>query len=166
MPGHYRRRNSLRYPGYDYGHPGAVFVTIDTHQRQRLFGRVLEGQLAPSAAGSMAANRWRGIAARFPAIVLDDFIVMPDHLHGILYTGADPECEAVTVGEVVRWFKSSVHCDYRAGVAANRWPPFEGRLWHRDYHDRVIRTAAELDAIRAYISANPSRWWEEHGDDP
>lgn len=156
----YRRRNSLRYHGYDYAQPGSVFVTIDTAGRQRLFGAVVEGQVAHSPAGSMAIERWRGIPERFPVTALDAFVVMPDHVHGILMCGVEPESgvSKTTIGEMVRWFKTAVYAAYGRGVREEGWPPYDGQLWHRDYHDRMVRNDAELAAIRAYIEGNPGRW--------
>jgi len=162
-----RRRNSLRYPGYDYAQPGTVFMTIDTAARQRLFGAVIDGHLVHSSAGTMAMAQWQGIPERFPATTLDAFVVMPDHVHGILMTGVDPEPDVTkaTVGEVVRWFKTAVYAAYGTGVREEGWPPYDGQLWHRDYHDRIVRNDAELAAIRAYIAGNPGRWQERHGDE-
>jgi len=165
--GPYRRRSSLRYPGYDYAQPGAVFVTIDAAARQRLFGAVVGGHLVHSPAGSTAQAYWRAIPERFPSVALDAFVVMPDHVHGIVMCGVDPEpgVGSVTVGEVVRWFKTSVYAAYGGGVKTQGWPPYAGQLWHRDYHDRIIRTDAEFAAIRAYIEGNPGKWWERHGNE-
>jgi REP element-mobilizing transposase RayT len=167
MPGQYRRRNSLRYPGYDYAQPGAVFVTIETAKRQRLFGAVVDGLMVHSPVGMVAMERWQAIPERFPMVGLDAFVVMPDHLHGIVLCGVDPEpgVRSVTVGEVVRWFKTSMFAAYGRGVREDAWFPFDGQLWHRDYHDRIIRTEAELAAKRAYIEGNPGRWWERYGSE-
>jgi len=167
MPNQYRRRNSLRYPGYDYAQPGAVFVTIETAARQRLFGTVVEGRMLHSPAGTMAISRWQTIQDRFPAVETDTFVVMPDHVHGIVFLGTDADEAALrtTVGDVVRWFKTSVYAAYGTRVREEGWPPYDGQLWHRDYYDRIVRNGAELAAIRAYIEGNPGRWWERHGDE-
>lgn len=165
MRGEYRRRNSLRYPGHDYSQPASVFVTIDAHEKQRLFGKVIDGHMSPSPAGVKAAALWRGIPERFPAIDIDAFVVMPDHIHGILFCGVAESSLKTTVGDVVRWFKSSLYAAYGAGVKREGWPPYNGKLWHRDYHDRIIRDDAEFETIRAYITANPVRWREKYGDD-
>jgi REP element-mobilizing transposase RayT len=153
-----RRRNSLRYLGYDYAQAGMVFVTICTHGRQHLFGAVEDGLMVHSPAGLLAADRWRAIPDRFPGVLIDVSIVMPDHVHGILVTGTRPGATPATVGEVIRWFKSSVHAGYRDGVHRLGWLPYEPHLWQRNYHDRIIRSETELVAIRTYIEANPERW--------
>lgn len=154
----YRRRNSLRHPGYDYAQPGAVFVTIRAHGRQHLFGAIEDGAMVHSPAGRVVADRWRTIPDRFPGVMIDESIVMPNHIHGMLFTATDPEAEPATVGDVIRWFKSSVHAGYRDGVRQLGWPPYEPHLWQRNSYDRIIRSEAELVAIRTYIEANPARW--------
>ena len=157
------RRNSLRYPGYDYSQPGTVFVTFNTHQNQRLFGGVQDGRLLPSPAGLFVQDAWLRLPERFPDIAIDEFIVMPDHVHGIVFTGTDPEREdrANTVGFVIRSFKNIVMSEWRRGVLERGWPRYDMKLWHRDYFDRIIRNDEELEAIREYIRGNPARWSEK-----
>jgi REP element-mobilizing transposase RayT len=162
----HRRRNSLRHPDHDYAQPGAVFVTICTHGRQHLFGAVEDGSVVLSRAGLLAADRWRAIPGRFPGVMIDVSVVMPDHVHGILFTGTNLGAEPATVGDVVRWFKASVHAAYREGVRQSGWPPYEPYLWQRNYHDRIIRSKAELVATRSYIEANPERWQARVGAQP
>lgn len=161
-----RRRNSLRYPGYDYAQPGAVFITVCTAGRQRLFGAVADGQMIHSPPGVLVVDRLRAIPARFPNVAIDAFVVMPDHLHGIVMWGFDPDDEGLRskAGDVVRWLKTSVSRMYGTGVAEEGWPPYDRRLWQRDYHDRIIRTDVEMAAIRTYIEGNPGRWRERHGN--
>ena len=78
------RRRSLRLKGYDYGVAGAYFVTICTQDRACLFGDVAAGAMRLNDAGQMVATLWDGIAARFSGVEIDQFVVMPNHLHGIL----------------------------------------------------------------------------------
>jgi REP element-mobilizing transposase RayT len=157
-----RRRNRLRYPGYDYAQPGTVFVTICAAGRQPLFGSVVDGVMAYSAAGAMVRSCWLRIQDTYPGMGLDTFVVMPDHVHGVLHPGSDPASEAsqTTVGDVVRWFKTATIRAYGDGVTQDGWPPYDGRLWQAKFHDRIIRSDAELATVRTYIEANPMRWWE------
>lgn len=155
----HRRRNSLRYPGYDYSQEGAVAVTICTHNRQRLFGEIITGEMNHSPAGLQATTRWMAIPSRFPGVMIDALIIMPDHLHGIIFTGTDPAIpDRPTIGDIVRWFKSALYSDYGKGVRLQGWPPYDGRLWQDDYYDHIIRNDHDLDRTRAYIEANPARW--------
>jgi len=157
-----QRRNSLRYPGYDYAQPGSVFVTVCTAGKQCLFGQVVDGEMRHSPAGVEAVRFWQAIPDHFPGVALDVFVVMPDHLHGIIHCGSDPGIAsgASSVGSVLRWYKASVVEGFRIGVRHNGWEPYDRHLWQRDYYDRIIRTDTELAAIRAYIEGNPGRWWE------
>jgi REP element-mobilizing transposase RayT len=158
-----RRRNSLRYPGYDYAQSGAVFVTLCTHNRQILFGAVEEGLMIHSPTGFVAIERWQAIPTRFPAVGIDAFVVMPDHLHGILFTGTTQvDATRTTAGDVIRWFKSSVHAAYVEGVRGAHWPPYEGRVWQRNFHDEIIRGEPHLERLQRYIEGNPGRWWERN----
>lgn len=154
------RRNSLRYQGYDYTQIGGVFVTLCTHHRQHLFGIVIDGQMAHSQAGALACDRWRSIPDRFPEVAIDEFVVMPDHVHGILWTGLGSQTaeRGATPGDVIRWFKATVHAGYRYGVLQEDWTQYDRHLWHRDYHDHVLRNDADLERIRQYIASNPARW--------
>ena len=81
------RRRSLRLKGYDYSMAGAYFVTICTQDRACLFGDVVAGAMRLNEAGQMVSALWDGIAARFSNVEIDQFVVMPNHLHGILVLG-------------------------------------------------------------------------------
>jgi REP element-mobilizing transposase RayT len=179
-------RLSLRLRGYDYAMAGAYFVTICTQDRACLFGDVVAGAMCLNEAGQMVAALWDGIAARFPGVEIDQFVVMPNHLHGILVlpdagvttrvaTGAttrvaptDPAIVgAPLVGaplaparlsDVVGAFKSLATVGYISGVRAKGWPEFRGRLWQRNYYEHVIRNETALDRIRRYVDDNPAHW--------
>jgi hypothetical protein len=66
--------------------------------------------------------------------------------------------ENVSLGRAIGWFKTVTTNDYMLGVKHYDWPPFDGRLWQRNYHDRVIRNNNELNHFRSYITSNPDRW--------
>jgi REP element-mobilizing transposase RayT len=125
-----------------------------------LFGTVENGQMLQSIPGAFVCQAWNRLPERFPDIMLDVFIVMPDHLHGIILTGSDPSLEqqANTVGFTINSFKNTVSSAWRDGVASNGWPRYQEQLWQRNYHDRIIRNEHELQALRDYIAANPARW--------
>lgn len=168
---HHRR--SIRLRGYDYAHPGAYFVTICTQDRQCIFGEIHNGQMIPDEVGQMITRWWQELPHKFPSVILDEFVVMPNHLHGIimLHVGADrrvrPDLTA-PIGEgrhtglplhrIVQWFKTMTTNEYLRGVKEGRWPPLNKRLWQRNYYEHVIRNEQELDEIRAYIVENPLKW--------
>lgn len=177
---HHRR--SIRLKGYDYSSGGAYFVTICTHGRECLFGRIVDDKMQLNDAGEMIEEWWAKLPGKFPDVVLDSAIVMPNHFHGIIVrVGADPcVCPAFsdpsacpgpdlgqphgtapTLGDIMAWFKTMTTNAYIKGVKYSDWPPFSGRLWQRNYYERVIRNDNELFSIREYIMLNPSKWAED-----
>ena len=174
----YIQRRSLRLRDYDYSQPGAYFVTLCTQDGQTLFGLVSNGQVVLNSAGATVQSWWADIAKRFPPVEVDSFIVMPNHLHGILSlhdhdmpsnpVGADrrvgPPGEVLNMhtvpalSRVVQWFKTMTTNEYMRNVKANGWSPFKDHLWQRSYYEHVIRDEKDLDSIRCYITDNPAGW--------
>ncbi|MDX9862900.1 MAG: hypothetical protein RBS99_18485, partial [Rhodospirillales bacterium] len=126
------------------------------------FGTVVNGRMALNDAGRAAADCWRAIPAHFPQAVLDEWIVMPNHLHGIVMISGDGRGEksfalaapdgrpcgtSRTLGSIVRGFKIGV-TKFLGGDSP----------WQRNYYDIIIRDARALDAIRRYIRDNPAHW--------
>jgi putative transposase len=165
-----RRRKPLRLRGYDYAQAGAYFVTICTQHRTCLFGEVVDGAMRLNGAGQLAATVWNSMLDRFPDIELDMFVIMPNHLHGIIVlsdydprdtanTGARAGTRpAPTIGEIVGAFKSLFTLRFAEGVRGKRWPPFDRRVWQRNYYEHVIRDERDLARVRRYIDENPLRW--------
>ena len=77
-------RRSIRLPGYDYSSPGAYFITIDTHRSVHIFGEIVDGEMRLNEWGAIADACWRAIPDHFPNTELDEFVVMPNHMHGII----------------------------------------------------------------------------------
>lgn len=152
---HHRR--SIRLKGYDYTAPGAYFVTICVQGRACLFGAADRGGIALNDAGVMVQAEWLALPARFPTLRLDAFVVMPDHMHGIVVI-LEPRAGDVHLGDAVGAFKSLSTNAYICGVRQHSWPPFGRRLWQRNYYEHVVRDEAALNRIRSYIVANPGRW--------
>ncbi|MBR1126529.1 hypothetical protein JQ628_33760 [Bradyrhizobium lablabi] len=180
-------RRSLRLRGYDYSTAGAYFVTICAQDRACVFGDVADDAMVLNDAGQMVAALWAGIPARFPKVEIDRFVVMPNHLHGILFlpdtedagatmpdkgatTRVAPTSESVgaplvgapmahvRLGDIVGAFKSLTTVAYIDGVNSNGWPEFRGRLWQRNYYEHIIRDEPALNRIRRYVEENPARW--------
>lgn len=156
-------RQSLRLPGYNYAHPGAYFVTICAWSRGEHFGVVDAEGVHHNTAGQMVAHWWEEVGRKFPCVTLDVFVVMPDHIHGLIMLGDTPPAQeeqmAVALGQIVRWFKTMSTNAYIRGVNMQGWPAFSGKLWQRNYHEHVIRDDADMDRVRAYIATNPARWY-------
>jgi REP element-mobilizing transposase RayT len=164
-------RRSIRLKGFDYRSTGAYFVTICTFKRLCLFGEVADDAVMLTAVGRIVESGWRAIPAFFPQVNLGLFIVMPNHLHGIIdledvrakhphAADASPLHRSRPKG-TGRGSVSAVMQSFKA-TAARRVRSIPGmddlRLWQRGFHDHVVRNAEDLDRIRRYIEENPLRW--------
>jgi len=160
---HHRR--SIHLKGYDYKQAGAYFVTICAQNRVSLFGAVADGEVQLNDAGRMIEHWWFELNRKFFTVETDEFVVMPNHFHGIVViagvtVGADlrvgPNSEGAHVGAplptIVQWFKTMTTNDYMRGVKTQGWPPFHGKLWQRNYYEHVIREDESLNRIRQYIA--------------
>jgi REP element-mobilizing transposase RayT len=100
-PNQYHRR-SIRLEEFDYSSPGVYFVTVVTYHRVRMFGEVVEGEMKLNQFGLIVAQAWEWLPARYPYVILDPYIVMPNHFHGILRiielvrAGRDPPLQKST----------------------------------------------------------------------
>jgi putative transposase len=81
---HSQRRRSIRLPGYDYSQNGAYFITICTQDRECLFGDIENGEMRMNERGRIAAETWEWLALQYDHVVLDEWMIMPNHLHGII----------------------------------------------------------------------------------
>ena len=161
---HHRR--SIRLPGYDYAQPGAYFITLCTRQRECLFGEIRDGAMRLNEAGQIVAREWRTTAQIRENIELDAWVVMPNHLHGILVISdcrgtarCAPAIErfgqpvAGSIPTIVRSFKAAVTKHINNLHSTSAVP-----LWQRNYWEHVIRDKADLHRIREYIENNPASW--------
>ena len=151
-------RRNLRLAGWDYRSPGPYGITIVTQNREWLFGEVIDGTMRCNPAGEVVANVWRDMEDAFPRISLDAFVVMPNHLHAILWLSNDGPAGNPALGEVIQRFKSVTTAMYSVGVHNQGWTPYDRRVWQQEYYDQIIRNDRELIHARNYIHANPARW--------
>jgi REP element-mobilizing transposase RayT len=160
---HHRR--SIRLKGYDYSQAGAYFVTICVNHRRSLLGTIDNGIMHPSPAGEMIQIVWDEIPNYYQGIDLDAFVLMPNHIHGIIIL---EENTTLKLPDVVHRFKSLTTAKYRHGVYNQEWPPFENRLWQRNYYEHIIRNLESCDRLQEYIRDNPLLWNGDslHPDNP
>jgi putative transposase len=157
---------STRLKGYDYGSNGIYYVTICTKNREYYFGNIVETGNYPSLQatfiGQVANDYWTEIPKHYPFVNLDEFVIMPNHIHGILvfnkpdYNESKPNqfgIQSKKLGAVIRGFKSTTK-----RFANENNIEFE---WQTRYHDRIIRNEKELNAIRQYIINNPQNWQKD-----
>ena len=159
-------RKNIRLREYDYSSPGAYMVTVCANVPQKpLFGVLKNGSIKLSEIGRIIEKNWLNIPVHFPGVKLDAWIIMPDHIHGILLfelVDSGEACLAPTtssthgdlpnLGAVVGSFKSAVTKEARK--SCNSRVP----LWQRGYFEHVIRNQADLERAREYIALNPLRW--------
>jgi REP element-mobilizing transposase RayT len=168
------RRRSIRLQRFDYARPGAYFITICTEGRACLFGEVVDGEMRRYECGLLVHDIWETIPDHHPNVELDAFIVMPNHIHGILIimqgrgttrratAGNTPPYEqfqkpvAGSIPTIIRSFKSAV----TKQINELRHTP-GGVVWQRNYYEHVVRSERDLNRIRAYIQNNPARWAED-----
>ena len=155
MFGDRRGRRSTRLRGYDYSRRGYYFVTIVTARRDEVFGAVVDGEMRLSVEGSCVAEVWASLPRHYPHVSLDAFVVMPNHVHGIVTFGLDPGqgVKRAPLSEVVRGFKTLAACRVN-GLRGMRGTP----VWQRNYYERIIRDDRELQNVRRYIAENPASW--------
>jgi REP element-mobilizing transposase RayT len=176
-----RNRRSIRLPGYDYSQIGAYFVTLVAQGRIDRFGELAAGALILTRAGEMLRDQWLALPQRFTNIELDEFVVMPNHFHGIVIIVGSPLMGTLSdmgervgivgkraetspaptdhaLGDIIGAYKSITTHEYIIGVNRFNWTPFEKRLWQRNYYEHILRDGADLDRVRAYIRANPLQW--------
>ncbi|MCK4356656.1 hypothetical protein KAW44_06215 [Candidatus Bipolaricaulota bacterium] len=183
-----KHRHSIRLKGWDYSRAGMYFVTICAQNRVCLFGDVVDGGMRLNDAGRMVEKWWSELNHKFPTVQTHEFVVMPNHVHGIIAlvpaVGADlrvcpddPDAHTdadihtgtgthvkggthvgVPLPGVVQWFKTMTTNEYIRGVKQFGWPRFDGRLWQRNYYEHIIRNDGESNRVREYIVNNPLKW--------
>jgi REP-associated tyrosine transposase len=148
-----KRKNSLRLSGYDYSQSGMYFVTIIAYKRLHLFGSIENSIVTISKLGDIITSCWRQIPDHFSSVELGAFVIMPNHVHGVIILHSSSE--KVTLGHVINTFKGAV-----TRIARKTELDFdlEHPVWHRNFHDRIIRNEQEYNYIVQYVHSNPSRW--------
>ncbi len=172
---HHRR--SIRLKGYDYSSPSEYYITICTKNRECVFGVIEGGKMILNDAGKIAEQCWLEIPDHYPGIELDVFVIMPNHIHGIIVIAfCNAEMSSVgaqdfeplhdsprypenkfqktiprSIGSIVRGYKTGVTIWFRKNTDVYS-------VWQRNYYERIIRNDTELNNIREYIINNPANW--------
>ena len=169
---HHRRL--IRLKGYDYSQTGAYFVTMCVKNKENWLGKITDGEEVLSEIGSIAEKCWNEILTHYPCVQLDKYVIMPNHIHGIIkiidndFVGAEnlqplhqiqplPKINqyqkiiSKSLGSIIRGFK----------IGVTKWcnlHKYELFAWQRNYHEHIVRNEKELNRIREYIVNNPLRW--------
>jgi putative transposase len=171
IPGDIQFRRHTRLAHFAYGSSNAYFVTICVRNRECAFGSIAHDEGSLSRRGSIAREGWLDIPNHHPHVELDMFIIMPNHVHGILLfvgdvasVGAAPASRpslatgprSGSLGAVMGSFKAAVT------RTINRVRPGTGTgLWQPNYYEHIIRNDWARDRIRDYIDSNPERWGKD-----
>jgi REP-associated tyrosine transposase len=164
-PGH----RSIRLKGYDYTSEGLYFITICSHEKRCIFGCIVESRAVLSPVGLIVRECWIAIPSHFAQTRLHAFVIMPNHLHGIVeicaklgrsnaapLPGTAPLVQAGSLGAIVRSFKAAAT---RTTHEKLKWT---GPLWQRNYFEAIVRDGEEFSAATRYILENPARWeWDK-----
>ena len=160
--------------GYDYSGCGCYYVTICTQGRRCLLGEIVNGEMVLNRSGQIAREEWLRSADVRSELRLDAFVVMPNHIHGVVFIDAvkgDPPVAPTSVNgprtrslsSFIGGYKSTVtkRINRMNAVGATGGSPVVGTeqtIWQRNYHDRIVRNDDELTKIRQYINDNPWHW--------
>jgi REP element-mobilizing transposase RayT len=159
-------RCSIRLQGYDYSQAGAYYVTIVTDGREMLFGAVVDGEMKLNEFGEIISEKWQWLETQYEYVELGEWVVMPNHLHGILVIyddGRGGSRSAPTapikrkpLGGLIGAFKtvSTKHINLL-------WDTEGQVIWQRNYYEHIIRNEPEMDRITRYIESNPSAWMDD-----
>jgi len=154
-------RKPNRLKEYDYSNVGWYYVTICTEKHITYFGRIKNGEMIPIELGKIADKCWKEIPKHFPETELDEYVIMPNHIHGIIiinkYVGdakfAFPtDRTKMTLSKTIQQFKRAVTIEIKTKY------PKSNFQWQRSFYDRIIRNEKELSYIRRYIQQNPLKW--------
>ena len=177
-------RRSIRIAGADYTEPVAYFLTICAADRGNIFGRIEDGRAVLSALGETVRACWVQIPDHFAAATIKEFVVMPNHFHGIVALGVSGRYQAAlgvgaryivpsdttartperfqkpvkgSIPTIVRTFKAAVTRDARKNLRFG-----SGRIWQSNYFEHVLRDDEEYAKATRYILENPARWqWDQ-----
>lgn len=177
MPSNKKRfQKTIRVQGFDYGSNRIYYVTINTMNQNHYFGEIVDGDkadcaenfvsitkvfhLMPTRIGQKAIDFWKDIPIHYPFVKLDEFVIMPNHMHGIIEINKDEELEikpnsfgpqSRNLAAVIRAYKASVQ-----RYANKNSIVFE---WQSRYFDEIIEDERQLNEVRNYIVNNPMRWY-------
>ena len=154
------RRTSNRLRGWNYANTAAYFVTLVVRERTCLFGEVVNGEMILNPFGSVVDESWRWLREQYDHIELDAYVVMPNHLHGIIVITDNQSGQSVSQGKPLGRLIGAFKTVSTKQINELRSTPGES-IWQRGFYDRVIRNEAELESVREYISGNPAKWDED-----
>lgn len=179
------RRRSIRLKNYDYSQAGAYFITLCAYNREHLFGEIVEGNMVLSAYGKIASDEWSKTSEIRPHVSLDVFVIMPNHMHGIIIIGTgegnlalshsakegechSPQSGSINKGECNSPLRSpsntigAIVRGYKSAVTKQINLLGPGTVvWQRNYYEHIIRNEQAYQTISEYVINNPLKWKED-----
>lgn len=167
-----RQRKLNRLRNFDYSSSGWYFVTICTKNRVEYFGNIVNGKMILNDCGKIVSNAWFDLPNHYSNCLLDEFVIMPNHIHGIIIiknVGAIFKSPQITgemnfaptnykpsLSQIMKWFKSISTIKIRTINHIFRW--------QKSFYDHIIRNEKSLCAIRRYIRNNPLNWEKDRNN--
>lgn len=178
-------------PNWDYGNNGLYFITICTQNREYLFGDIIDGKMQLNEMGKLAHKYWNEIPQHFPFVKLDEFVVMPNHTHGILVIDkTDDDASETVETRLIASLPPTASQNERqtskntGGITGNKNPMFhknisriirwyKGRVtfeirkihadfgWQSRFYDHIIRNNKSYQNMKNYIINNPMNWGKD-----
>jgi REP element-mobilizing transposase RayT len=158
-----RERKRTRLIGFDYATPGAYFITTVVKDRLCVFGKIRNGTCLLNPFGQIVEEQWRWLHDQYLYLTMDEFVVMPNHVHGIINiadcvdngsvgNGRDRSLQKIkSLSELIGAFKTtSSKCIHKSGLPSFRW--------QKSFYERIVRNDQELQRIQEYIHSNPLTW--------
>ena len=169
-----KTRKHIRLHNFDYSSQAWYFITICTKNRKHEFGEIEDGQIQLSGIGEQADLYWNEIPKHFPHIELGEFIIMPNHIHGIIGIVHTPHstvrtCHGVSqqgqtnqFGKTIAGSLSAIIGQFKSTLT--RWSRKNGHenfAWQGRFHDHIIRNDGAFQRISNYIKNNPTNWHKD-----
>ncbi len=177
MEGKKHHRRSIRLLQVDYNTPGFYFITLCAYQRELLFGQIENGEMKLNENGKVVDEWWQKIEIRYPGVFLDAFVIMPNHIHGIVLITDNATVGAIhelplqldetspdtwakrrkmLLPKIIGYFKMN------SAKAINKMRDLERvPVWQRNYYEHIVRNQDSLNRIRQYIRDNPINWYTD-----
>ncbi|OFY35010.1 MAG: hypothetical protein A2W91_04165 [Bacteroidetes bacterium GWF2_38_335] len=172
--------NSTRLKYWDYGSDGVYYVTICIKNREHVFGEIENNKMIYSEIGAYADKCWNEIPLHFPICFLDEYIIMPDHIHGIIIIDKkkDRNIEKILATQASQFEQLKLKKDFKTKnkfgtqsqnlgsiirgykTAITTYSTIQNKrfFWQRLFHDRILRTIKDYCIVKTYIKNNPINW--------
>ena len=159
------RIESIHLKNWDYSSDGFYYITVCTKDRQHIFGDIINGKMLLSAHGEIVKKCWVDLPDHYINLILDVFVIMPNHIHGIMIIDNDRIVE--TGLKPVSTYNGTRHGIFEfiraiktfSSKRMNKLDDTSGKTrWQSRFYDHIIRNEKNLTAIREYIENNPTNW--------